>query len=224
MEKVKTIKLSGSLARRFGREHRLAVASPAEAVRALCATKPGFEKFLMESRDNGINFTVFSGRNNLTEDELQNPAGADVIRIIPVPVGSKKNGVLQIVVGVVLIAVGAVVQYMMGGAPNPFSNYLYGAGISMIVGGVIAMLTPVPKNQERKDDPRKSYVFNGSVNVQAQGNPVPLLYGELIVGSAVISAGISTQDNYIAGRTPGSVGGGARDGDGFNGDVVEVVL
>lgn len=223
MSEIKTVKLSGSMARLFGREHRLAVKSPAEAIRALCATRPGFEKYLMESKDNGINFAVFSGANNLEESELKNPAGADVIRFIPVPIGSKKNGVLQIIVGVVLIAVGAVVQYMMGGAPNPISNYLYGAGISMIVGGVVAMLTPVPKNQERKDDERKSYVFNGSVNVRAQGNPAPLLYGELIVGSAVISAGISTVDNYIAGRRPGAVIGGNRDGWGYNGDVVILV-
>lgn len=221
MQKLRTIKLSGSLARQFGREHKLAVSSPAEAVRALCALRPGFEKFLMEAKDKGIVFSVFSGRSNLSEEELQNPAGADTIRIIPVLQGSKRAGVLQIVVGVVLIAVGAVVQYALGGAPNMFSNYMYGAGISMIVGGVVAMLTPVPKNQERKDDERKSYVFNGGVNVQAQGNPVPVLYGELIVGSAVISAGISTQDNYMSGRPRGPVNGGYGSGGAHRGDVLE---
>lgn len=220
MQKLRTIKLSGSLARQFGREHRLAVNSPAEAVRALCALRPGFEKFLMTARDNGIVFSVFSGKNNLTEEELQNPSGADIIRIVPVVQGSKRAGVLQTIVGVVLIAVGVVVQYWMGGDPS-VAKYFYGAGISMIVGGVVAMLTPVPKNQERKDDERKSYVFNGGVNVQAQGNPVPVLYGELIVGSAVISAGISTQDNYVAGRHQGPAQGGYGSGGGYNGNVVE---
>lgn len=218
---VKTIKLSGSMARMFGREHKLAVRTPAEAIRALIATKPGFEKYLMEAKDNGIVFTVFTGKKNIGEEELSNPTGRDEIRFIPVLAGSKKGGVLQVIVGVVLVAVGAVVQAWMGGSPNPFSTYMYGAGISMIVGGVIQMLTPVPRNQERKDDERRSYVFNGAVNVRAQGNPVGLLYGELIVGSAVVSAGISTQDNYISGYQAGPVIGGVRGGGGYNGNVME---
>lgn len=217
---MKTIMLSGSLARLFGRTHRLEVSTPAEAIRALCATRPGFEKYLMNAKDRGIVFTVFTGRRNIEEEELTNPVGKDIIRFIPVLAGSKKAGVLNIIVGVVLIAVGVVVQYWMGGDPS-IAQYFYGAGISMIVGGVVQMLTPVPKNQDRKDDARKSYVFNGAVNVQAQGNPVPLLYGELIVGSAVISAGISSQDNYISGNRLGPVNGGHNRGGGHNGDVLE---
>ena len=37
IERIRTVRLYGWLGRAFGREHRLAVASPAEAVRALCA-------------------------------------------------------------------------------------------------------------------------------------------------------------------------------------------
>ena len=47
-----------------------------------------------------------------------------------------------------------------------------------------------------KDGPNNgaSYNFNGPVNTTAQGNPVPLLYGELFVGSSTISAGIYSED------------------------------
>jgi predicted phage tail protein len=222
MEKVRTIKLSGSLAHRFGRVHRLAVANAAEAIRALCAMKPGFEKFLMEAKDNGLTFAVFQGKKNVSEDELKNPAGDDIIRIVPVIAGSKKGGVLQVIAGVVLVAVGMVVQWYLGGAPNPISNYLYGAGISMIVGGVVQMLTPVPKNQTKQDDDRKSYIFNGAANVQAQGNCVPVLYGELIVGSVVASAGISTEDNYVIPTSASEYGYGvSRDGGSMYGNVID---
>ena len=58
------------------------------------------------------------------------------------------------------------------------------------------MLAPQAKGLSAVDDPhnRASYSFNGPVNTSAQGNPVGLLYGQAIVGSAVISAGIYAQD------------------------------
>lgn len=198
-EAVKTIKLSGSLAHRFGRTHRLAVVNAAEAVRALCATRPGFEKYLMESKDNGLVFAVFTGKENIGENELCNPTGADVIRIVPIIAGSKKSGLLQVIVGAVMVVAGVIVGYAFGwtGVGAAVGKYMIGMGVSMMVNGIVQMLTPVPKNQERKDDERKSYVFNGAVNVQAQGNCVPVLYGELFAGSVVVSAGISVEDNYI---------------------------
>lgn len=220
---LKTIKLSGSLAKLFGRSHRLAVANAAEAVRALCATRPGFEKYMMESKDNGIVFAVFVGRENICHDQLNNPTGEDVIRLVPVITGSKKQGLLQTIVGAVLVAAGFVVGYFFGwtGVGWAVGKYMIGAGISMMVGGIVQMLTPVPKNQAKKDDDRRSYIFNGAVNVQAQGNCVPLLYGEMIVGSVVVSAGISSQDNYVVPRSSGDYGPVEyRDGGSMMGDVI----
>jgi predicted phage tail protein len=70
------------------------------------------------------------------------------------------------------------------------------AGIAMAIGGVVQMLTPLPKspNQEDRPDNKPSYIFNGAVNTTAQGYPVPVGYGRMIVGSAVISAGITTDE------------------------------
>jgi predicted phage tail protein len=62
-----------------------------------------------------------------------------------------------------------------------------------VLGGVAQLLTPVPKMAAGKDsdkDPRKSYSFSGIQNVSRQGVPVPVIYGETIVGSVVISAAI----------------------------------
>ncbi|SCZ74077.1 hypothetical protein SAMN03159324_05182 [Pseudomonas sp. NFPP18] len=66
----------------------------------------------------------------------------------------------------------------------------------MVAGGVIQMLSPQAKGLGTQDSPnnRPSYSFNGAVNTSVQGNPVPLLYGRMIVGSAVISAGIYSED------------------------------
>jgi predicted phage tail protein len=41
---------------------------------------------------------------------------------------------------------------------------------------------------------KPSFLFDGPVNTIAQGHPVPVGYGEMYVGSAVISAGIVTEE------------------------------
>lgn len=66
-DKLKTIRLHGPLGAAFGRVHRLAVSSPAEAVRAMCALYPGFKAFLMQAKDKGMTFAVFRGKENINE-------------------------------------------------------------------------------------------------------------------------------------------------------------
>lgn len=181
--KLKTIRLYGKLGAKFGRVHRLAVANAAEAVRALCVMLPGFESH-MSNAPGG--YAVFYGRENVGAEALGHPSGKDDIRIAPIPAGAKQGGIFQVVVGTVLIVAGAVTA-------NPA---LMMAGAAMAIGGAVMMLSPQPSAAESADSAnnRSSYAFNGQVNTEAQGNPVPLLYGELIVGSAVISGGVYVED------------------------------
>lgn len=194
MSELKTIRLYGQLGARFGRVHRMAVSSTAEAVQALCSQKPGFEKYLTEAKDNGITFAVFNGKRNLKEENLHDPVGNDDIRFAPMPIGSKRQGLLQTVIGIILIVIGCLTSWA-GGAG------LVVMGIGMVAGGVIQMLTPMPKLSTLDSaDANASYLFNGPVNTQAQGNPVPVCYGRLIVGSSVVSAGI-VANQQIAGTS-----------------------
>jgi len=69
------------------------------------------------------------------------------------------------------------------------------AGASLLLGGIAQLLTPTPKvaqGVDQQDDPRKSYSFSGIQNTSRAGTPVPIVYGETVVGSVVISAGIDT--------------------------------
>lgn len=195
-ERLRTIRLYGQLGSRFGRSFRLAVNSPAEAVRALCAILPGFQQYLARAKENGMAFAVFVGKQNLTKDQLQDPPGKEDIRIAPVLLGSKRGGVLQTILGVVLIVVG-IYGNIAGGWGQPFIN----AGVGMVIGGVAQMLGPQPKGLGSQDsaENRPSYSMNGTVNTQAQGNPVPVAYGGhdqkgMLTGSAVISGGIMAED------------------------------
>ena len=69
----------------------------------------------------------------------------------------------------------------------------FGIGASLALGGVAQLLTPTPKpptGADSNSDPRKSYSFSGIQNVTRQGVPIPVIYGEVLTGSIVISAGI----------------------------------
>ncbi|MGG2103227.1 tail assembly protein [Stenotrophomonas sp. NRRL B-14846] len=198
-DRLRTIRLYGKLGARFGRRFRLAVNSPAEAVHALCTMLPGFQQYLMGAKAKGMEFAVFAGRQNLSRDQLHDPPGQDDIRIAPVMMGSKRGGVLQTIMGVVLIVIGAVMNaYVPGSGAGVMTS-----GIGMVAGGVVQMLSPQPKGLGAKDTPENapSYSMNGTVNTQAQGNPVPVAYGGhdskgMFIGSAVISGGILAEDQF----------------------------
>ena len=195
-EELQIIRLYGSLGTMFGRVHHFVVANTQEAVRAMCIMIPGFERELMNSRDHGITYACFIGKRNINQEQLLHPVGKDDIRIAPVLQGSKSAGVLQTILGVVLIVVGAIITGGTFGAGAPFGSALIMMGASMVAGGVIQMLSPQQAGLSSKDGPANgaSYNFNGAVNVEAQGNPEPLLLGESWCGSVVISGGMFAED------------------------------
>ncbi|MGW8306386.1 MAG: tail assembly protein [Achromobacter pulmonis] len=197
-ETLRTVRLYGRLGAQFGRVHRLAVNSTAEAVRALCVLTPGFEAAMAASAGNGVSYACFMGQRNLREDELGHPVGDSDIRIAPMPAGGKRAGLFQTVLGAVLVA--AAVIYSGGFGAAFAAQGAVGAtamiGASMFIGGVVQMLSPQQRALSAEDRPENgaSYNFNGPVNTSAQGNPVPVLYGHMIIGSATISAGIFSED------------------------------
>ncbi|MMZ50865.1 Bacteriophage lambda tail assembly protein I [compost metagenome] len=193
---VKTIRLYGVLGTTFGRVHRLAVDSPQEAIKALCTVIPGLQKFILESKERGLTYTIFEGRRNLSKDDLPLAANGNDIRIAPVIIGSKKAGIFQTILGAVLVVVGAVMTYISGGVASPLAAGMMMSGASMMLGGVIQMLSPMQGGLASRQDPdnKPSYAFGGPVNTIAQGNPVPILYGKRRIGGAIISAGIYAED------------------------------
>lgn len=191
---MRTVQLLGELGKKFGKSYKLDVKNPAEAVRALCINFPELEKHLIDSEKRGIGYKVLVGKQSQKVEELHNPSGKQTIKFVPVVMGAKSGGMFTIIVGAVLVTAGIVGNYFFPG--NPVSPYLISAGVAMMIGGVIQLLSPLPKTPKDEDRPdnKPSYVFNGGVNTSAQGYPVPIGYGRMIVGSAVISAGLSSEE------------------------------
>ena len=138
---------------------------------------------------------MFRGKKNISEKELGYQGTGDII-IAPVIVGSKRAGVLQTIVGVALIVVGAVLTYASGGSATPLTSGMMTMGAAMAFGGVIQMLSPVAKGLKTSAAPENTpgYAFGSAKNTTASGNPVPLCYGKRRVGGAIISAAIYAED------------------------------
>ncbi|WP_205299991.1 MULTISPECIES: tail assembly protein [unclassified Pantoea] len=178
--------------RQFGRSFRLSVRSPAEAIRALCIQVPGFERYMAEAKSQGIEFAIFRGDRNLGEKEL-GFVGAGDIRIAPVITGSKRAGLLQTIIGVVIVVLAW--WNPLGWSAATALAVGMGGG-SMAVGGVIQMLSPQAKGLSMSGSPDNlpSYAFGSAKNTTASGNPVPICIGKRRWGGAIISASVEAQD------------------------------
>jgi predicted phage tail protein len=203
---LREIRLYGKLAKFIGQRVLHAdVATAAEAVRFLLANWPEVEQHMAENY-----YKVCVGDAALDENEMVYPIGQEVIKIIPVVAGAGKfwKSLGKILAGIGLIALAFFAPIIAGALAASMSAsvlatvvailptvqaVLYGIGIATALGGVASLLTPVPGASNiggSDDDPRKSWSFSGIQNTSRQGTPCPIVFGEIITGSVVISAGI----------------------------------
>ena len=181
-----TVKLYGKLGKLFGRTWHLDVNSPREAVCAIDANRPGLAAYL--TRNSLPGYHVIVGDRDRDESELELATVGRTIKIIPYVKG-KSSGWAKVVIGAVLVIIGTYYK-------SPASPYLINAGISMIFGGVAQLLTKPPTLEQpnEHEKSRPSYSFDGPVNTTAQGWPMPVGYGTLRIGGALVSMSIEVED------------------------------
>ncbi|HAZ8615462.1 TPA: tail assembly protein [Escherichia coli] len=183
---------------RFGRRIDLCVKTGAEAIRALATQLPAFRQKLNE----GWYQVRISGRDageNELSARLNEPlANGAVIHIVPRLAGAKSGGIFQAVLGAALIAT----AIWMPGLSIVASNLMFSLGAGMVLGGVAQMLAPKAKTPKvsATDNGKQNTYFSSLDNMVAQGNVLPVLYGEMRVGSRVASQEISTADEGDGGQ------------------------
>ncbi|MHC6224015.1 tail assembly protein [Pseudomonas sp. X10] len=180
-----TVYLSGPLIRKFFRkkDYLLDNQNTWEVFRALKATLKGFEQEIKRLEALGMRFAIFRNRKNVGQQDFAR-SGTREVRIVPVVAGSKRGGILQTVIGAALI-----VASFFGAPTLP-------AGIAMVAGGVVQMLSPQAKGLSQSAAPENlpSYAFGSAKNTTASGNPVPICIGDRRWGGAIISASIRAED------------------------------
>ncbi|MDC9623585.1 tail assembly protein [Xenorhabdus sp. XENO-7] len=191
------LQLGGHL-RRFGRRYELEARDAAEAVRCLCYQLKGFQQALSD----GLIRVRIAGRD-MTEKSI--PAGmnhllndGDTVTIIPVVGGAGGNGIGMAILGVVAVAAafytGGASMALWGGMSGAVATGLAIAGVALISAGLASMLTKMPKGPEMGSSKTDgNQYFSSLENRIGQGYPVPIAYGEMVVGSNVISQGLETE-------------------------------
>ena len=198
------IKLYGDLAEFVGvKEIETEVHTVADAVKCLIGNYPQAENYMMDK-----SYKVIVNEKPRSLEEIHFPTGQSDIKIVPV-ISGQGRGFGQIILGAVLIAVpfmtgtvtasaffkGAEVAGSLAsltGKAGLLAKASISIGAALVLNGVSQMLTPLPDDSTEEPN---SFQFNSPVNTSIAGLPVPILYGERIVGSVVISAGLNVMDN-----------------------------
>ncbi|EAM0982448.1 tail assembly protein [Salmonella enterica] len=192
-----TLCLYGDL-QRFGKRFSLSIKTAAEGVYALAMQIPGFRQRMNEDW-----YQVRIAGEDVSADNLTArlheplPPGA-VIHIVPRMEGAK-SGWTGILAGAALIAASFIPGLnvaVWAGAAATWSSLAFSLGVSMMLGGVAQMLAPQPKapSMHNADNGKQNTYFSSLDNMVAQGNPLPVAYGEVMTGSRRISQELSTRD------------------------------
>ena len=208
---MKVVKVYGALRKRLGQcRFELDVATPAQAIKALCVNFPGLNKWLIDSEQDGVGYRVKVGKEQATPDDMSLLglpwSEREVFSITPVVTGAGAVG--RILGGIALVtaavvfapvaAAGAATGFLGATGTGFFSAAVSSAvglvGANLVLGGIAQAISPTPNpsslERGREAARLESFSFSGITNTTQQGLPVPIAYGRVFVGSAVISAGL----------------------------------
>jgi len=209
----------GELGEKFGTDWHMATSSFRDIFKLIDCQTEGFKNYIRESAEEGIDFDIFNGEDLLEDGYsvmLEKPE--DLVVITPKAAGAGFSDAFKIIVGAILIIYGpsfikdvfanaeteavaaATAEGTAAGADMTkvamdieakYATYTQAAqwgvstlGVGLAMSGVVGYMTP-----ESPSEAGDSYLFDGPQNNTKQGVPVPLLYGELIVGGALTNFG-----------------------------------
>ncbi len=196
---LRTIKVYGHLAKRTGKRVFKAVArTPAEAIKFLLCNYPSLRGVMQQGH-----YQVLVGSLDLegSAGNLHLPTSLqDEIRIVPVIVGANFwKDIGKFFFGAAMIT---AAFFMPGTALAAFGNTfsvagtaLLSVGSALVLNSIANVISPPPKTPDFDDDPRNNYNFSGQANISREGVPVPVVYGETVVGSLVISLGLNVEED-----------------------------
>lgn len=169
-----------------------------EALYALMMQLPGLKSHITPGHYQ-LRIAGADVSENTLAQRLNDPlADGAVIHLVPRVAGAAKGGLLPTIVGAVMVVAGAVVIAFTGwtGVGGAIGSAMIAGGVGMMAGGVIQMLTPVPKpsSNSMTDNGKQNTYFSSLDNAVAQGNAVPVVYGEMVVGSRVVSQELTVWD------------------------------
>ena len=186
---MRNVYLQGELGERFGPSFRMEVDNCQDILRCIHANRPEFRLYSIGLAEKNIDF-AFDTHNsnedleNKTEKELSLVSLKDGdITLSLIPQGSRKSAIGRIVIGAILIYIGGAM------AEGIFASMVYGAGVAVVGSGVSMLLASDPDTDVPTLE-TSDYLYSGTTSRSTEGDPVPLLYGELRVPGRPISVSV----------------------------------
>ena len=193
------VKLYGDLADFVGhKELEAVIHSTADAIKFLICNFPKVEAYMANRH-----YKVLVDKEELTTDKIHYPIGKSEVSIVPIISGAGGDNTTTILLGVALVGAAIIapgagmvgLQFAAtGAAPSALMASIGNIGLGLLILGTSNILFPQeqPEDFENDQDPRISFSFSGVQNTSRAGTSVPIVYGEMVTGSVVISAGIDT--------------------------------
>ena len=198
---MQKVKLVGEIAK-FGSSWETNCANIGDIFKLIDCQTPGFRQHLVEGADAGIGYTIKRGEDYLQEgEELLLSLNNEDIIITEIPAGAKSGGG-KIIAGAILIALSFVPG--LQAFSMKLSIALFTMGANLAISGIAQLMAPGPETDQKQEE---GYLFQGPQNNIQQGLPVPVCYGELLVGGAPISLSFRPEytNQYGRGRGRGVV-------------------
>lgn len=188
--------IHGKLGRKFGRKFKFSVCRPKDAILAIETIHEGFSKEMIEMAKNGQQYSMIIDENSVVSaEDFCGKKKISRIDIIPTIYGS--GAVVALVVGVIAYAASFFVGEFL-------AAILVAVAFTAISYGIQSLLAKPPKANDISASTAtvgatsKSFLFTNKENIKQQGNPVPIGYGRLRIGSAVIQETIKSYPNSIS--------------------------
>lgn len=204
---LRKVYLEGEIGEKFGREFTIFAETPRDIFKCLEGNfSPDFRTYIMECTRKNVGFTFEVGNKELHEEhELLLTLGMGDVLISTIPAGSG-GGVGKIFAAVAIGVLMWYAPYLMTGVANPGSMatgfttlgeamaaghslgtvglLTAGLAVNLALVGIQQLMAPDPATDKSSDE---SYLFNGSEQNIVEGDPVPVLYGQLKVPGQPIS-------------------------------------
>ena len=195
---MQTVYLNGDIAK-FGAVWQTNCRNIRDIFKLIECQNSGFRKYLLEAADADVSYEIKRGEEILEGfDELFLSLNNEDIIVTEVPSGSKTGGTKLI--GALILTASLLVD-QTGTLGQILSTTIVGdltvatvvgsLAVSLGLQGTAQLLAPGPEVDAAEEN--KGYLFSGAVNNVVQGMPVPLAYGELVVGGAPISVNYDTK-------------------------------
>jgi predicted phage tail protein len=215
-----SVNLHGILAQEFKKHFSFSIKRPKEVFDAISCSCPQFRNRLVELSNQGIHYAILvDGQKikSIHELEISNPSTS--IDLVPLVCGAGGSGfgLGALVLGVLTFGVGAIASLGLGftALSATTAGTLMTAGLGIASFGLQMALAPKPDMQRPESEvgaAKQSFVFSSKANVAEQGIPVPVGYGRLRVGSAIVQSSIKSYPQAFGKEASLSVGEEGFDG------------